>query len=381
MKRYDKFLFFIKSFFLGILTVCLLIFNDNLERIVIFLVTLTIVSIIKAIKINTKYICIMIIGIIMGFILFDFLVFFWIIDFDEYIYQEQKSSIDSNQCAVLIISNGEPEIFDYQLLFKRLYSNHNLTKLLFAPVEIFKIKLAYEKQGKSMYIDLVNEIKETLQNRLGPEYVVYSSYLNTSPLFDREISRLSEIYNKIIIVPLFLSETIEYKDIKKVINNSSNSNIIMRVMPLLWKSEKLNKQLVKKASKMTEEKNLTGIIILEKDKYSNKVQTNIFVNKLIKNLEKAGFDNKKIIYINSDKYGNLLNKSISSIQENGVNKIIIISISDIIDDIKTQTYIKNLLSKISKNEGMDILYIYGWGVDDNLFDELEYKIRLFNLKN
>ncbi|RKD27660.1 ferrochelatase [Caminicella sporogenes DSM 14501] len=383
MNFYNKFLLLLKSLILGILLVCFLIFNGIFEKMTIVIIVLIIVNIIKTFKLNIQYIIRLILGLIVGYVIFSIIIYFHVVKYNEYFLNIGNEFLNEKNCGVLIVSDGEASIFDSYLILKCCYKESNFLELIVAPFKVFKYKLAYEKLGKSDYINLIENLKEKLQNRLGEGYDIYISYLNVKPYFEKEICRLSEKYDKLIVVPLYLTENKELKEIKEVLKNYSDDSIFIKIIPSFWESEKLNRQIAKKilSNIGEDEKKLVGIVIVNSDKYSNKNQIIIFINKLIKNLKKEGFDSNKIVYTDLNKDIDLLLQAISNIREKGISEIIVVSISDITDKILVQSNVKQLIKKISKREGIRIIYLNGWGIGENLLNELEYKIRLLNLQD
>lgn len=373
----------IKSLVMGILIILFLISKGNIERLILFFATLILISILKGLKFNTFHISTCIVSIIIGTILGNIMVFYYTNTLAPTIKEEYTVEKENyNKSAVILIGKGESPVYDYHEILKKLYKQNKAIDFWKAPIEAFKHKLAYEDLGKSKYNDLCKEIENKLQGRLGEEYKVYSTFLSIRPRFSNEISRISKNYNKIILVPLFLVESDNYKQLTSEVKKGLvNTQTVVRITPLFWKSEKLAKQIAIKVIESGEvtNKNLAGMIILKDNKNTNFKQENTFASKIIKYMGKYDFNIDKTVYF---KYSDLsvMDKAVHKLQEEGVNQLIIISYSSLIDDIKKQWDINKITKKLSKKEKIKIRYIKGWGIGENLLNELELKIRLANLK-
>ncbi len=155
----------------------------------------------------------------------------------------------------------------------------------------------------------------------------------------------------------------------------------METTPLLWESEKLPKQIALKMANIIESKNrsMTGVILMRSDKIPNIKQENEFLSKIIENMNRYEFDSSKILISETNNLSKTIKKNVHRLQEKGVSKIIIISTSNLVDDINTKRNINHIINNI--NENINIQYVDGWGIGEDLINELEYKARIVNLKN
>ncbi|WP_079492998.1 hypothetical protein [Maledivibacter halophilus] len=379
----------IKSILLGLLLIGFLIFKGNIERLIIVALILIIINIFKSAKFKANCILVVLSGIIIGYILGNFLLFYSILSSDNGYKYSRRDNIEEgkdnklSKPAVIIFSNGEPYLYDSSIVLKNIYNGKSFIKKAKAPIEAFKYKMAYENMGSSKYSDLCNRIKDNLAIRLGVDYDLYSAYFNVYPFLYDEIVKLSKRYEKIILVPLILGESEEYQILKKQIEEDFiNINTDIRFSPFLWESKKLPKQILEKSIKAigNDLREASGIILIISDRESIYDQT-IFSNRLIAIMEQANFEKEKIICLKHNDDENLLLKSIHNLKTKGASNILIISISTLLENVKDQYNIGEWVKSAAKKEFIDIKYINGWGIGENLLNELEYKIRITNLKN
>lgn len=381
----DRFLIFIKALLLSLLIIGFLIFDGNIERLFIIALTLIIINILKSIKLKINLSLLIIFGLIVGYILGNIVLYYSVNSIDNNNYHDKNIKRYEKKLtkpAVVIFSEGEPYKFESFNIIKNIYGEKSVVKKINAPIEVLKYKIAYENMGNSKYVDLCNRIEENLKFRLGTDYDLYSSYFNIDPYIYEEIDRLSKQYEKLILVPLMLSESEEYKTFKNTIDEKFlNSDTDIKITPLLWKSQKLARQILDKSIKVVDKEKIysTGIILLISNEESFYEQS-IFSNEVIRRMQKSKFQKDKIISL---KYNNeeLLLQSIKKLKGKGANNIVIISISSLHKGIREQYKMNKLIKKVEKKNSIKIHYISGWGIGENLLNELEYKIRITNLKN
>lgn len=381
----NKFLIFIRALLLSLLIIGFLIFDGNIERLFLISLTLIIINILKCVKFKINLSIMIFIGLIVGYILGNIVLYYSIISINNNNYDDKNNKRYENKLvkpAVVIFSGGEPYKFESFTILENIYEQKSVVKKINAPIEVFKYKIAYENMGNSKYVDLCNRIEENLNLRLGTDYDLYSVYFNIDPNIYEEIDKLSKQYEKLILVPLMLSESKEYKKFKNTIDEKYlNSDTDIKITPLLWKSQKLARQILDKSIKVVNQEKIysTGIILLISNEESFYDQS-IFSNEVLRRMQRSKFPKDKIISL---KYNNqeLFLQSIRKLKGKGANNVVVISISSLHEDIREQYEMKELIKKIEKKESIKIHYISGWGIGENLLNELEYKIRITNLKN
>lgn len=380
----NRFLTFIKALLLSLLIIGSLIFNGNIERIFIIALTLILINILRRMKLEINWGLLFLMGLIIGYVLGNAILYYYVVGINTNYYKSnnRKHEKKINKPAVIIFSDGEPNKFESFNILKNIYEEDTIINKFNAPIEVLKYKLAYENMGNSKYVDLCNRIDENLKLRLGKDYDLYSAYFNINPYIYEEMDRLSKQYEKLILVPLMLSESNEYKTFKNTIDAKfSNSDTHIKIAPFLWKSQKLARQISDKSIELVGRKNIysTGMIILISND-ENFYEQSIFSNEVVRRVQKSKFQKDKIVCL---KYNNdeLLLQSIRKIKAKGANNIIVISISSLHNSIREQNKLTKLIKKVEKKESIKMHYISGWGIGDDLLNELEYKIRITNLKN
>jgi hypothetical protein len=380
----NKFFIFIKALLLSLLIIGFLIFDGNIERIFIITLMLTLINILRSIKLEIKWGLLFLIGLGAGYVLGNTILYYSVIGINNNDYQNSniKNEKKLTKPAVIIFSGGEPNEYETFNILKNIYKEEKIMNKAHGPIMASQYKLAYEKVGNSKYVDLCKRINENLSLRLGTDYDLYSAYFNIEPDIYEEVNILSRQYEKLILVPLMLSESKEYKKFKNTIDEGFlNSDTDIKIVPFLWNSQKLARQVSDKAMELVERKNIysTGMILLISNDESFYEQS-ILSNEVLRKMAKSKFQEEKIICM---KYNNddLLLKSIKGLKLKGANNIIVISISSLHNGIREQNKINKLIRKIEKRDLIKIQHISGWGIGDDLLNELEYRIRITNLKN
>ncbi|WP_459195412.1 hypothetical protein [Wukongibacter baidiensis] len=361
-----------------------MVLKGNTERLLTIVSTLLIINILSNIKFRFNHSFIIVIGLIIGYILGNFILYYSFINNDNNQGFTRKNYNEKiTRPAVIIFSIGEPTTYELPVVLNNIYGDKSIIRKITAPIEVSKYKVAYENIGGSRNMDLSNRIKDDLETRLGVDYDLYVAYFNTAPLIYEEIERLGKRYEKIILVPLMLSESKEYIGMKKAVEeNFLNNDTRIKITPLLWKSQKLSKQILKQIIEKTgwDKVDSTGIILLMSSRYSFYEQS-IFCNDVISKMEKINFDKDNIVCLKYDNKEKLFLKAVRKLRERSVDSILVISVARLQDDIIDQNRISKLVKKASKKEYVDIEYINGWGIDENLLNELEYNIRITNIRN
>lgn len=380
----DRFYLFSKSLLLGLLIVGFLVLKGNIERIFVIVSTLLIINILMNIRTRLNYAFIIFLGLIIGYILGNLLLYYSFINSDNnHAINRENYKEKADQPAVIIFFIGEPTTYELPVVLNNIYNDESIIRKINAPFEASKYKIAYENIGGSRNMDLSKRIREELETRLGTDYDMFIAYFNTAPSIYEEIEKLAKKYEKIILVPLMLSESKEYVDLKKAVEgNFLNNDTQIKITPLLWKSQKLSKQFVKKTIEITgwDEIDSTGIIFLMSNRYSFYEQ-GIFCNDVTGKLERINFDKQNIVCLKYDKKEEHFLRAVRKLRKRSVDNILVISISGLQDEIVDQNQINRFVKRASKKEFVNIEYINGWGIDENLLNELEYNIRITNIRN
>jgi len=379
----NRFSVLLKTILIGFLVVLVLVFDKNIERIIIVFLTYLVSSTLRNKRISFIFLRTFFLGLITGLIIGNFFLYIYIsnqTDFQGKNYNTGNKRIDKP--AVVLLAKGESKNYNPILILKNLYKEKGYINKGIIPYNAFLHKIAYEELGSSIYNDICEKICQLLQENLGYDYDVFMTYLNTNPKLINELEGFSERYDKIILIPLFLYESEEYNKLKEIVNKKLlYSQTKLESTSFLWESEKLAKQIAVKASNIISSNNrsLTGIILFESSSSNNVNEKKHFLNRIIFNLEKYEFESNKIRIMEKINSSKFIKNNVNRLQEMGIGRIIIINCSDIIDDIKNMKEIINIIDKVSKTEGIQIDYISGWGIGEDLLNELEYQTRIVNL--
>lgn len=386
----------VKIFFLSMLftafIICYLVSFGLLEKFSIVVLTIFLCVFFKRIKkLNISAVCTGIIGMLLGMILCNYGLFFF-----EYKEECKKERINMDQnvnTAILLIFDGEPERYDLSILLKNMHRNSRKVDDLVTPLRIYGYKSAYEHVGISKYNHTSKRIGVKLSERLEGYYDVYISYLNNRPyykeVFNGKIRK--ENYKKTIVVPVFLTESI---NCKYFINELQMGNLytnrnMFKFMPPLWDSEKIVKGIVKDACNTDTKKKEVGIILMGRLKDIDKKRLDtkeinqecLFMEKIKEELIANGYEDRKIKFIGANPQAKEIKNMLGEIRQYGVTKILIIGVNDIVDKVQNQHKLEKLIRKLKATEEMDIIYMNGWGENDSIIEELEFRIRLMNVEN
>ncbi|QXM05800.1 CbiX/SirB N-terminal domain-containing protein [Crassaminicella indica] len=391
MKAIENLKVLFLSIVFSIFSICYLVSFGFLERLSVAILTIFFCIFIKNIKkVKLSYICTVLCGMIVGILLCNYVLFFFEYKEEcknEFIYKEENENT-----AVLLVYDGEPERYDLPILLKNMNRKYSLKENIFLPLRLYRYKRVYEKVGISRYNYISRSIGQKLSNHLDDGYDIYISYLNNKPYYEEVFYEkvLKQKYKKIIIVPVFLTESINYKNIvhKLEMDHLYNRKNILKFMNPLWNGEKIIKSIVQEACNEDGEKKEMGIILIgsmdimvNKDIEPKAVnQQRLFMEKIKKGLIKNGFEERKIKFLRQNLNDSEINNILGELQQYGVGKILFIGIDDILDKIENQYKIEKSIEKIKRTEELDIKYMKGWGESDLVIEELEFRIRLLNVE-
>ncbi|QZY57196.1 hypothetical protein [Crassaminicella profunda] len=372
----------------SIFIICYLVSFGFLERLSIVILTIFVCIFIKNIKkVNFVQFCTGICGMIVGFLICSHVLFFF-----EYKNEGKKESIytETNEnTAVFLVYDGEPERYDIPILLKNMNRKHSLKENIFLPLRLYQYKRVYENVGISKYNDISRRIGQKLSDHLDHGYDIYVSYLNNKPYYKDVIyeKALREKYKKMIIAPIFLTESINYQYVvhELEMENLYTSKNLLKFMSPLWNGEKITKAIIKEVCKENDDKNEIGIVLMgnrnDVDLGPKTVnQGRMFMENIKKELIKNGFEERKIKFTQQSLNDAEINKNLRELQQYGVGKILLIGMDDILDKIENQYKIEKLIKKIKGAEDVDIKYLKGWGESDFVIEELEFRIRLMNVE-
>jgi uncharacterized membrane protein YwzB len=379
------------SMITGMIMIGYLVFVGTIETISIVLLTIIIYSFLKKRKnISFRYLSIVIVGIILGILLSS-----CGLSFLRYENHFKKETVNQNvhgNVAVLLVFSGEPERYDLPILLKNMYTDQLFRKITL-PFQLHQYKRAYESIGMSSYDAISNRIALKLSYQLDEGYDIFIGYMNNKPYY-REVMQGEIIgnYKNVIVAPVYLTESKDYTKIMHDLEMETFliKDTLVKFIPPLWDSEKITKSVADNLCKISETYNSKeiGIVLTDQDfEKSNKKdlqskimnQERLFMERIKTLLIENNFESRKIKFASLHLGDSEIVKLIEELQEYGVTKIILVGINDISDRIVDRYRIKKLIHQL-KLEETEVDYINGWGENDLVIDELEYRVRLLNVE-
>ncbi|TCO79320.1 ferrochelatase [Marinisporobacter balticus] len=374
-----------KIFFLPIIFTVFIIgyfvsfgFFERFSIVMLTIFSYTFFKNVKSVKIRS--LCIGITGMIIGAILCSYGLFFFKYENDN---KKEPINMDENiNTAVLLVFDGEPEKYDLSILLKNMHRNNGVGHKICIPFRLYGYKSVYEHVGISKYNDISKRVGEKIATHLEGDYDVYVSYLNNTPYYKEVLNGeiRKENYKKMIVAPIFLTESVDYK---YVVNELEMENLYtpktrIKFMPPLWDSEKIVNEIVKDVCNMDTRKNEVGIVLMGNRDGMN--QNRVFREKIKKQLVHNGYVDRKIKCIGISPDDTQIKNILGELQQYGVAKILLIGVNDIVDKVKDQYEIEEIIKKFKDAEDTDIKYMKGWGENDGMIEELEFRIRVMNVE-
>ncbi|SHJ14502.1 hypothetical protein SAMN02745975_01388 [Geosporobacter subterraneus DSM 17957] len=382
------------SFICGFSGLCVIIYNGTVERLSMFFIGLFCSYIgMNYKRWNLKYLSLMVSSLLFGFFIAG-----WIT-----ISMESRSISKpypqdfkgENQTAVLLILRGEEERYDAAALLEKMEKDRRLFNRLYSIAMLYQYKRAYEQVGISRYTDKSREIYDKLGKLLDVNYDVYLSYLDGDTSYKRVLENkfAGRSYEKIIIVPVVLSESSAYLNLIHDLNQYSlkvtNSHI--KFAQPLWNSEKLTRGIVLQVDAHAEgyENANMGIILMSSTKVEKRneeksaaglKQEMLFLENLKRQLVRVGYEDRKIKLAAAYLPASSIKNSIEELQQYGVREICIITVNDVVDDVRNIAHTEKIIKRLKDEVEFDIQYIQGWGASDQLIEEIENRVRLLNVE-
>ncbi|WZL74725.1 ferrochelatase [Clostridiaceae bacterium 35-E11] len=393
MKKAGDFKVLFLAMIFGALIISYLVFQGKIERFSIVILTIYGLIFLKNRKnVNARYGSIVIIGTLLGIILCNYSLFFF--EYELNIKKEPISIQEPLDTAILLVFNGEPEKYDLPIFIHNLNRKGQIKNKVLAPFALFKYKRIYERVGISRYNDMSKSISSKLSNQLDHGYDVFVSYMYNKPYYKEVINQkiIKGNYGKIIIVPVY---TMESKDYVRITNELEmemlyQKNRMLKFMDPLWDSEKIPQSMAKDIYRSipVSEKNNIGIILMgqgfgsiNKENIEPKVinQERLFMEKIKKCLVENGLEDRRIKFITSYPKDEEIKNALAELQQYGVATIFIVGTNDITDKLQDQYAIQKIIRKFKGIEETNVKYIKGWGNNNSVVQELEFRIRLINV--
>lgn len=381
-----------RVFILTVFLVLFLSYEDPYENVFLIICIIALLSLLKWLNQNktTKNILCLIV----------FCFFFYVIStlylftksYDMEIYMNKSRNVKEEK-AVLIVYDGEGEKYSLYNSLTNISIEENLLGKLKAPFLLYQRKNSYKKIGKSNYLNNTTNVKEKLEEALSEQYQIYVGYLKDYKYVEEVIFNIvNDGYNKIIIVPIIVSDDDRYEKLKARIDNLKlfNLNIQMRYVDPLWNSEAIVNSYFDLIERHIEADNNSdvGIVLIgrcprgyQKGKYIDGVKQQLmFMQKLQSSLIANGIVEEHKVRIS---WFECINPDyideVKGLFEYGVGEIICIYINPGVTNIKNNSIAHNIGRKVEIPEGVNIKIIDGFLMDKKFVRELKRRIEFTNL--
>jgi hypothetical protein len=297
--------------------------------------------------------------------------------------------------AVLLVFDGESVTYDVALALRNYKEETKGMEEVTIPLKLYHYKKAYEDLRISRYQEKATLIQQKLGRLLSPQYDVYIAYAEAKPYYHEVMDQiiLKENYDKVIVQPISIRESLEEiaKGNHKMMPYLIRSKTMVRHGDSLWNSEKIAKAVVERIIANDQEKAVgdIGIVLMAGSNIKTK-QTWIgtknmrrellFMDRIKTLLIKQGIESRKIISLDVVSGEKTLEGAVQQLRVYGVGKIYLTSIHDFLDKIENQSYIHRFMGNVEDQQGINMEYIDGWGVENLVIEELENRIRLLNVQ-
>lgn len=366
------------SLLLGVLVVLGLVYGGIIERGIIFCIPFILIGLIKGFVIRDikGIIVALLVGILCSNI--GLLIYYSdIFTGEEYVKAENRENT-----AIVLLTDGEPVRYDVGGILKNTYNGKSVKNKILAPLTAYKYKRAYERMGSSKYNEISIGIREDLIERLRINYDVLLYYYEDVPYIYKDIDRLSRSYDKIIICPIAMGYTYQYEKLEKLIDmRLINNNSSITKLPFLWQSKKLMRGMYLSITKEipSYKAHMSGVVLLLSEDVGLYEQT-IFASELTQRLTNYGIDKKDILpVVLKDDYKDF-KKALNLLAGKDIFDVVVINIGSVENKVLNKRAAEEIIKYEKENRNMKIDYISGWGISDELMDEIEYEIRINNLK-
>lgn len=386
---------FLVSFICGFSGLCAMIYNGTAERLSMFFIGLFC----SCIGVNYKRWNLKDLSIMVSSLLFGFFIAGWIIlsvESRDVSKLYPKGFKGENQTAVLLILRGEEERYNVAALLEKMEHERRLFNRLYSIAMLYQYKRAYERVGISRYTDKSREIYDKLGKLLDVNYDIYLSYLDGDASYKRVLENkfAGRSYEKIIVVPVVLSESSAYLNLIHDLNQYSlqvpNSRI--KFAQPLWNSEKLTRGIVLQVEAQAEgyDNANMGIILVSSTKVEKRNEKKsaaglkeemLFLENLKRQLVRGGYEDRKIKLVAGYLPASSIKNSVEELQQYGVREICIITVNDVVDDVRNIAHTEKIIKRLKDDVEFEIEYIKGWGASDQLIEEIENRVRLLNVED
>lgn len=301
---------------------------------------------------------------------------------------------ESDGKAVLLVYEGEAEMYSPEKEITNIYKNGTLESKIFSPFILFENKRQYYKVGKSNYKRNTLKVAKELETFLSEEFEVYISYLYDTDYVEEVLVKIAnDGYKNVIIVPIFLTDGQNSKILKTRVEKMKlyNLNINVKYIDPLWNSESITSIYESIIIKNINLENVgsTGVILVGEGQVGYKKDKNLKALRediMYRNRIKSKLLNELDLYEHKIKLGwfkyaepNYID-SLKNLLDYSVSEIIVIYTKPSVTSIENAIISSNIKLKIDIPEGIKIVIIDGF-LDDPLFIyELKNRIEFTNLQ-
>jgi len=303
-------------------------------------------------------------------------------------------SKENNGKAVLLVYEGEPEMYSVEKGITNIYKNGTVKSKIFSPFILFENKRQYYKIGRSDYKRNTLKVAKELETFLSEEFEVYISYLYDTDYVEEVLVKIAnDGYKNVIIVPIFLTDGQNSKILKTRIEKMKlyNLNINVKYIDTLWNSESIASIYESIIIRNINLENVgnTGVILVGEGQIGYKKDKNLKALRediMYRNRIKSKLLNELGLYEHKIKLGwfkyvepNYID-SLKNLLDYSVSEIVIIYTKPSVTNIENAIMSSSIRTKVDIPEGVKIIIIDGF-LDDSLFIyELKNRIEFINLQ-
>lgn len=301
---------------------------------------------------------------------------------------------DSEKKAVLLIYEGESEMYSYKKNIVNIRKKEGIKEKIFLPYYTWSSKRYYQNIGKSNYKNNTNIMKDKLKSILSEEFEVFVAYLYDTVYVEEALVNIANNgYKDVIIVPVFISNGQNLKMLRTRVERMKlyKLNINVKYTDPLWDSENIVNSYINLIRNNIDDENddSIGIMLIGKegrslnqDKNLKAIRENMmFRNRIkLKLLDEFGIKDNKVKLSWFKHYNPNYEDTLRELLDYSLGKIIIIITEPSVTNIENNVVLKNIVSNVIIPEGVKITIIDGFLQDSLFLEELKNRIEFTNLQ-
>ena len=374
------------------------VYNDPWENIFIGLAFISLFFVFKSFLLHGKlkevYNKRLIIILITVVITCVFTIFFLFTQRYKIKYNNIHFDRENDEIAVMLVYNGENPMYDISIELSNITLRDKKIDILMSPFLLNDKKNNYKNIGKSQHKENIQQVASRLQSLLPKNNKVYIGYLYDKKYIEETlIDIVQDGCDKIIVVPIFLTEDESYYLLQSRINKMKlfNRNIQIRYTNPLWYNETIVKTYLRKINNnITEDEILnTGIVMIgkgenskEDNEFITSIKQNIMFRKKINDylVEILNFPQEKIKLAWDAHIEPKYTHQVKALLEYGVGEIICIYIDPQVNYIQNNIILEHLKKDVELPEGVKIKVVDGFLNSYDFIYEIRNKIQVEMLK-